>query len=73
MASGIKITSNIDAVTNIVRMRARESYGDNVVDVEAAQLSNHRIAVKRFQERKNCNIGQCWLGVRRNDIKKYIR
>jgi hypothetical protein len=45
--------SNIDAVTNIVRANAKKHYGEHqVVDVEAAMLSNHATAVKVYQEKE---------------------
>ena len=45
--------SNIDAVTNIVRVKAKQHYGDNnVIDVEAAMLSNHSTAVKQYQAKQ---------------------
>ena len=48
--------SNIDAVTNIARVKARQHYGEhNVQDVEAAMLSNHSTAVKQFQARQQKN------------------
>lgn len=41
---------NIDAVTNIARVKANRYYGErNMLDVEAAMLSNHCKAVKKFQ------------------------
>ena len=40
---------NIDAVTNIARVKANRYYGErNVIDVEAAMLSNHCKAVKKI-------------------------
>ena len=48
-----KNDSNIDAVTNIARVKAREHYGErSVLDVEAAMLSNHSTAVKLYIEKK---------------------
>ena len=55
VSQGIKYVndSNIDAVTNIARVKAREHYGErSVLDVEAAMLSNHSTAVKRYIEKK---------------------
>ncbi|MBA3283885.1 MAG: hypothetical protein H0U27_02335 [Nitrosopumilus sp.] len=44
---------NIDAVTNIARVKATRHYGDNnVLDVEAAMLSNHCTAVKQYQAKQ---------------------
>lgn len=45
--------TNIDAVTNIARVKARQHYGDcNVIDIEAAMLSNHCTAVIDYRERQ---------------------
>ena len=55
ISQGIKYVndSNIDAVTNIARGKAREHYGErSVLDVEAAMLSNHCTAVKLYIEKK---------------------
>lgn len=54
--------TNIDAVTNIVRVKARQHYGEqNVQDVEAAMLSNHCKAVKEHRmklEKKKDKYGE---------------
>lgn len=50
---GIKYYDNhsIDAVTHIIRLKAGQHYGvSNVIDVEAAMLSNHCTAVRYYQE-----------------------
>ena len=55
ISQGIKYVndSNIDAVTNIARVKARGYYGErSVLDVEAAMLSNHSTAVKLHIEKK---------------------
>jgi hypothetical protein len=44
--------SNIDYVTNICRAKASATYGNKVVDVEAAMLSKHSNAVKSYLEEK---------------------
>jgi hypothetical protein len=44
--------SNIDYVTNIYRTKASATYGNNVVDVEAAKLSKNSTAVKCYLEEK---------------------
>jgi hypothetical protein len=50
LAQGIKHydNSNIDWVTNHARMKAKEHYGDKILDIEAAMLSNHCSAVRSF-------------------------
>ena len=45
--------SNIDATPNIARVKARQYYGEHqVIDVEAAMLSNHCTAVIQFREKQ---------------------
>ena len=40
---------NISAVTNIARVKAQQHYGEqNIVDIEAAMLSSHSSAVKKY-------------------------
>ena len=54
LSQGIRFynNSNIDAVTNIARAKAKNYYGEhNVLDVEAAMLSNHSTAVREYQEK----------------------
>ena len=54
-SQGIKFydNSNIDSVTTIARVKAQEYFGDrNVIEVEAAMLSNHCRAVKLYQEKR---------------------
>ena len=53
-AQGIKHydNTNIDWVTNHARMKAKEHYGDKILDIEAAMLSNHCSAVRELQEQK---------------------
>ena len=57
-SQGIKYYDNgkIDAATNILRVKARESYSDNVVDVEAVMLSNKSAILKFFRK----NRGKLW-------------
>ena len=49
---GIRYYDNsfIEAVTNIVRSQAIKHFGENVEDVEAAMLSNHRTAGINYLE-----------------------
>ena len=72
--------SNIDAVTNIVRVKAKQHYGENnLIDVEAAMLSNHSTAVKQYQakqqrrkENKKFNDGiESSLGITKNRKSSY--
>jgi len=53
-AQGIRFytNTNIDAVTNIVRAQAAKYYGNDILDIEVAMLSNKSSAVKRLQEKK---------------------
>ena len=53
-AQGIKYctNSNIDAVTNIVRAKAIKYYGNDVLDIEVAMLSNKSSAVKKLQQKQ---------------------
>lgn len=45
--------ANIDFVTNFYRQKAYQAYGHNKVkDVEAAMLSNHATAVRKYLEEK---------------------
>ena len=39
-------------MTNIVRVKAIKYYGNDVLDIEVAMLSNKSSAVKRFQEKQ---------------------
>ena len=52
ISQGIKYfeNSNIDAVTNIARVKAKQHYGENnIIDIEAAMLSNHSTSVKQYR------------------------
>ena len=52
-SQGIKYydNGNIDA-TNIFRIKNRESYGDNVFNVEAVMLSNKSAILKVFKKNR---------------------
>jgi len=43
--------TNIDAVTNIVRVKAIKYYGHDVLDIEVAMLSNKSSAIKQLQQK----------------------
>jgi hypothetical protein len=68
-SQGIKFfdNPNIDAVTTIARVKAREHFGDrNVIEVEAAMLSNHCRAVKLHQEREwKFKRQSMWIGYKK--------
>ncbi|MBA3285568.1 MAG: hypothetical protein H0U27_10990 [Nitrosopumilus sp.] len=50
----LNLLANIDAVTNIARVKAKEYYGEyKGVDVEAAMLSNHCTSVKEYVAKQN--------------------